>query len=496
MENDPRLKKTQKFATGITLVCIFANFPLLAFILFGPNEGMEELAILIPWLLTGFINIILVIPALTLTLHSRRHLANTWIYLYFIVFFGFHTIYLIQVNGIDTRLYQKFTAVWNPDQAEFHKLLTELRHIPSDDKTARVEELIRNGVDVNSMYPGDRQTALQKAGFGGDTRVIELLLKKGAAVDGIPLEPITALGWAVQQNHTQAVRLLLAHGAEPNRGVAGYSFLNYAIRNQNAEIVAALLKGGADPNKRIHRPELPLMVAASMGNHEIVKLLLEAGADPDYMLPNGQTALVVAVQRGHAECVGVLLAAGAKLIGSGFSGKGLLTLAATGENQEIVAMIKKAAQSEMRPDSDGKFSFRNRYFDLNKALRENRIDDFKKMILIGISPDSTTDRGTTLLQGICMKSLGTLVQRLDVIDTVRFLVENGADINRPSSDGTTPLMNAAWTGQIDLVRLLIKSGAHIHAVNKSGHNALYSAMTKGREEIIDVLLSAGVEQIQ
>ncbi|MEW6242774.1 MAG: ankyrin repeat domain-containing protein [Bacillota bacterium] len=45
-------------------------------------------------------------------------------------------------------------------------------------------------------------------------------------------------------------------------------------------------------------------------------------------------------------------------------------------------------------------------------------------------------------------------------DTVKLLLEVGADINAVDIDGWTPLMFAVRDGTLDIVRLLIQSGAN------------------------------------
>lgn len=492
MKIDMRSEKFKKTSIILTLLCVVANVPLFAFILFGPKEGMEELAILFPWLLTGAVHITLVLPAVFFALHSRQHKATLWIYSYFILFFGFHIIFLAHTSGLDTRIHQKFTAFWRPDQVELHEILSELRYIPSDEKTVRAKALILEDVDVNAMVPGDNQSALQKAAYMGDPRIIRLLLERGALIDGPRQASVTPLGWAVQQNHTEAVRLLLNHGAAPNKGVSGYSFLKTAVAHQNLEMVTALLKAGADPNKRIYRPESPLMIAALNGYAPILEALLKAGANPDFQLPNGQTALVMAVKGGHPKCVDALLNAGAKLTGNDRGDTGLLALAAMKGNPEIMMRIKKAVQLRSSSGNNGATLYRDRYRDLFNALNDNRLDDFKKMLQLGISADSTNDYGKSLLQTFCTGSLRRY-KDLNIVDSAKILIENGADINRPSKDGTTPLINAARTGQLALVKLLIDHGARVNAENRSGHNALYYALAGKHTAIANVLLSSGAK---
>jgi ankyrin repeat protein len=493
MKNDARSERLKKTATILTLLCVVSNIPLFAFILFGPKEGMEELGILFPWLLSGAVHIALALPAILLALHSRRHRANFWLFSYFILFFGFHIIFLTHTSGLDTRFHRNFTTFWHPDEAELHDVLSELKYISSDEKIARAKALVLGGVDVNAMFPGDNQSALQKAAYIGDPQLIRLLIEKSALVNGPPQASTTPLGWAVQQNHTEAVRLLLDNGAEPNNGVSGYSFLKTAVKHQNMEMVIALLKAGADPNKRIFRPESPLMIAALNGYAPIIETLLKAGANPDFQLPDGQTALVMAVKGGHSECVDVLLKAGAELTGNDSGDTGLLALAVIKGDPKIMTMIENATILRSSSDNEGDSLYRDRYRDLFNALNDNRLDDFKKMLQIGISADSTNDHGKSLLQTFCQGSL-RLYKNLNIVDSAKILIENGASINRPSKDGTTPLMNAARTGQLEIVELLINHGAQINAENESGHNALYYARAGKHEAIAELLLSSVAKQ--
>jgi ankyrin repeat protein len=75
------------------------------------------------------------------------------------------------------------------------------------------------------------------------------------------------------------MRLLLAHGADPNqRGINDYTALHTAVAERNANAVRLLLAYGADPalRTRIDDYETPLELARSAGLSEIAAIL-EAG---------------------------------------------------------------------------------------------------------------------------------------------------------------------------------------------------------------------------
>ncbi len=51
-------------------------------------------------------------------------------------------------------------------------------------------------------------------------------------------------------------------------------------------------------------------------------------------------------------------------------------------------------------------------------------------------------------------------------DCVRILIENKADVNKPSFALYTPLHDAAGVGAVECVKLLIENGAKVNAKNK------------------------------
>lgn len=72
-------------------------------------------------------------------------------------------------------------------------------------------------------------------------------------------------------------------------------------------------------------------------------------------------------------------------------------------------------------------------------------------------------------------------------ESVRILLEHGADANARQAGGFTPLHSAAQAGDAELVRLLIASGADVQARADNNQNALDLAMTGGHQAVVDVL---------
>ena len=67
------------------------------------------------------------------------------------------------------------------------------------------------------------------------------------------------------------------------------------------------------------------------------------------------------------------------------------------------------------------------------------------------------------------------------LDTIKLLVENGANVNMATNDLETPLMQSAAKGNYPVVEYLIDKGASINEQDKDGHTALIITCITGRK---------------
>jgi len=75
-------------------------------------------------------------------------------------------------------------------------------------------------------------------------------------------------------------------------------------------------------------------------------------------------------------------------------------------------------------------------------------------------------------------------------ETVRFLLDNGADVNAQGQYGQTALMKAAEGCRVGNVRLLLTAGADVNARNDVSETALMYAASHDCADVISVLLQA------
>ena len=79
------------------------------------------------------------------------------------------------------------------------------------------------------------------------------------------------------------------------------------------------------------------------------------------------------------------------------------------------------------------------------------------------------------------------------LEGVRFLLEQGAEVDTVASANDTPLMTAAQLGYPDMCRLLLAAGANVKAADESEDTVLHHASQSGCLEVFDLLLASGAD---
>ncbi len=78
-------------------------------------------------------------------------------------------------------------------------------------------------------------------------------------------------------------------------------------------------------------------------------------------------------------------------------------------------------------------------------------------------------------------------------ETIKALVEAGADLNQDNPGGRTPLMEAATHGNTKTIKALVEAGADVDKVDKNGKTSLMEAAAHGNVEAIKALAAAGAD---
>ena len=77
-------------------------------------------------------------------------------------------------------------------------------------------------------------------------------------------------------------------------------------------------------------------------------------------------------------------------------------------------------------------------------------------------------------------------------ETVRLLIEQGADVNMAQAGGYTPLHQAAANGRADLVQILLEAGANRAVLCHQGKTPADYARERKHEAVLQLLSASGV----
>ena len=163
---------------------------------------------------------------------------------------------------------------------------------------------------VEALRAAGASIGILEAGMLGDTETILRLIDQGVDVNTARPHGDTALVWAADRGHVEAIQTLIAHSANLEASDEFGTALYRAAARDYVEIVRILLEAGANPNSETVSGPI-LVIAAWDGHTEIVRLLLDFGANRDAQDINRCTALEAAEERGHTKIVHLLKQAGA-----------------------------------------------------------------------------------------------------------------------------------------------------------------------------------------
>jgi ankyrin repeat protein len=295
----------------------------------------------------------------------------------------------------------------------------------------RLQQLVASHADVNATQP-DGSSALHWAAYHRDISAAKLLLSKGAKASLVTDTGITPLALACESGNAEMVRLLLKSHADANQTLKnGETPLMMAARTGNVPVLEALIAGGAKVEARENlRGTTPLMWAAANGNAEAVRLLIKKGADL-----SARSALAAPGRKPY------LAESGRFRIQEFIDGKG--------QGGTVVEVDSAEAKTRLAEE---------------RIVAERTLAGFPK-------PDGGV-RSPRQWGGLTPLIFAA---REGNLETVKALVEAGANVNQTSEFGWTPLLVATHDRFYQLGLYLLDHGADPNIANEGGWTPLYIA---------------------
>jgi len=206
--------------------------------------------------------------------------------------------------------------------AIFPQQFNQLANAVIEKDSAKIEQLLQSGVDINTQDKNSGTTVLMIASsYYYYDNIVEYLISNGADVNLKDSEGKTALLWAASNSLPNA-KILVANGAKVNEaandGMTPFleASLGVSSGKVTIEMLDLLRKKGANINAALQRKSAmgwtALHYAAINGDVELVKYLIKYGANVNKATGDGSTPLYLAELGKHEEIIKLLKNAGAK----------------------------------------------------------------------------------------------------------------------------------------------------------------------------------------
>ena len=367
---------------------------------------------------------------------------------------------------------------------------------------AMADLLVRAGANVKAANEFGA-TALYAAAAHPDPAMTVKLLAAGAEVNTPLMSGETPLMEAARRGNLATVRALLSNKADPNARETngGQNALMWALSERHAAVAEELIKGGADIHSGSKTGFTPLMFAAQQGDVDSGRILLRAGAKPNDPQPKtGLTPLMIAAAMGHTGTVDMLLDNGANPNLADANGYTSLHRVVRDSDYGIDLASKDkvltVVQSLLKHGANPNARLKQDKEKAAEEIRNGSVATYEKRTAVTVTE--------IVLQGATPLFLAAEVNNLDVI---KALVEAGADPLIGTERGTTPLMMAAGAGTdvqrerapeerataLETAKFLVERGADVNAAGQYGWTALHAATYQGINPVIEYLVSKGAK---
>lgn len=224
--------------------------------------------------------------------------------------------------------------------------------------------------------------------------------------------------------------------------------------------------------------------AAYNGNMDVLKKYIDKGGKVDTFY-KGASLLVDAITGNQYKVANYLISKGADVNAGNQYGKKPIHFATEAGNDSIVKMlidngadVNAKIKSELADEG---------ITPLMIACDKLSYSTVKLLITNHSNINDTSSYGETAVS----KTLGNTSNEDSILQIIKFLVENGADINKADAHKTLPIAFACMNGHYKVVKYLVANKADINFKGEAGNTALSYAAMWGYDSIFNYLISKG-----
>jgi ankyrin repeat protein len=393
-------------------------------------------------------------------------------------------LWAANVNDLDL-VSRLLKAGANPNQ---RNLLgsTPLAEAALNSNTEMIQTLLGAGADANAAG-ADGQTALMLVARTANIAAAKLLLDKGAKVNVTEAQRgQTALMWAAAASEGPMMRELLAHGAEVDAKSA-------------TDLMTPLISKEPRSQPRPPGGMTAMMFSTREGCMDCVQALVEKGAKLDLPDPEGVTPLISAIFNAHFDVARYLIEKGANVDKWDWWGRSPLYLAVDYNTLPHGGRPDQPSIDDTLP------------IDIVRILLEKGANPNLQLKMLPPYRATGADRGVDQMLTVGTTPLLRAAKAQDVA-AIKLLLEHGAIVDLPNSQGMTPMAAAAGTGSVDAdtrgsyyasdiqeraiasLELLLAHGGELNGrAGRLQQAPLHGAAFWGWNKVVEYLLAKGAD---
>jgi len=306
---------------------------------------------------------------------------------------------------------------------------------------------------IMAQWRQDYPTAQEVASFhrsmaseamGALEEVTGMLMRKGG--------PTANLRIALHMRSVEKAKAFIEGCANINVSDGhGYTPLHYAVQNNLKEIVQLLISKNADVNAKNRSGQTPLDVAIQQNHKNIMELLTANGAK--------SSSIFTAAAIGDPFRVKAFLAEGVNINAKGPRGRTALHIAASEGHKEVVELLLENGTKVNAGDN------------MNRTAAE-----------LAMNRGHTEIAELLIFKGADVSPLHFALYMKDEAKA-KSLIEAGADVNKRTPYGTTPIHRAVSA-----------KGADVTARDGDSRTPLWYAQDEGHTEIVELLRKHEAEE--
>jgi hypothetical protein len=207
-----------------------------------------------------------------------------------------------------------------------------------------------------------------------------------------------------------------------------------------------------------------LLHAASTDNYGLHAMLTRHGKDIRYPAGELASSLDKAVKNGSVRMAGLLIHYGAK------PGDASLLHAAYKDDYDLVALLLAKGATLDTGENMGA---------VNMAARLGHLNSVRAFVESGKAP-----------AGLVSRAIIYAALR-EQIEVVKYLVGIGVDINHEDRDGCSALHFLAQDGSVDMIKFMVENGAEVNKTCRGSETPLKWASYGDNAAVMDYLVSVG-----